>query len=77
MFKSVEKSAQTKHHFKIKPLYTNICVDVWKWETTRDGGSVIMDYGHFSRKQQFEVKNILMMDLFLTNTQIFSSKDVN
>ncbi len=32
---------------------------------------------YFSRKQQFEVKNILMMDLFLANTQLFASQDVS
>ncbi len=31
----------------------------------------IMD-SHFSQKQQFTLKNALMMDLFLTNTQLFS-----
>ncbi len=31
------------------------------------GGSVIMD-SSFSRKQQFEVKDFVMMNLFLTNT---------
>ncbi len=33
----------------------------------------IMD---FSWKQGFEVKNIIMMDLFLTNTQVFTSQDM-
>ncbi len=36
------------------------------------GGSVIMD-SHFSWKQQFEVTNVLMLDLF----QLLSSPDVN
>ncbi len=31
---------------------------------------------YFSRKQQFEAKNVLMV-LFLTNTQLFTSQDVN
>ncbi len=35
------------------------------------GRSVIMDYG------QFKDKNVLMMDLFLTNTQLFSSQYIN
>ncbi len=32
---------------------------------------------YFSQKQQFEVKKVLMMDLFLTNMQLISSQDVN
>ncbi len=37
-----------------------------------------MDYGlAFWPEVLFKVKNILMMDLFLTNTQLFSSQDVN
>ncbi len=31
----------------------------------------------FSWKQWFEVKNVLMMDLFLTNLQRFTSQDIN
>ncbi len=31
----------------------------------------------FSPKQRFEVKQILMMDLFLTNMQLFTLQDVN
>ncbi len=34
-------------------------------------------YLYFSRKQQFEVKNILMIDLFLINTQMLVSRDIN
>ncbi len=36
------------------------------------GGSVIMDYG-----QYLIVKNVLMMDLFLTSMQILALRDVN
>ncbi len=38
-----------------------------------------MDYRfmYFSQKQYFKIKNILMMDLFLTNTQLLSYQDVN
>ncbi len=36
----------------------------------------IMDL-YFKQKQEFEVKNILMMDLFFTNTQLLSSEDIN
>ncbi len=32
---------------------------------------------NFSWKQQFEVKNNLMIDLFITNMQLFTSQDVN
>ncbi len=35
------------------------------------GESVIMD-SYFSKKQQYEVKNVLVMDLFLTNMQLFA-----
>ncbi len=35
--------------------------------------SIIMDYGHFSQKQRI----YLIMDLFLTNSQLFTSQDVN
>ncbi len=34
-------------------------------------------YLYFSQKQQFEVKNILMIDLFLINTQMLVSRDIN
>ncbi len=49
------------------------------WEDNRGWtfspeGSVIMDYGW---KKQFEVKNILMMNLFLTNMQLFTSQVFN
>ncbi len=32
---------------------------------------------HFSQKHQFELKNVLMIDLFLTNTHLFTSQDGN
>ncbi len=38
------------------------------------GWSIIMDYG---QTKQFEVKNVLIMDLFFTNTQPFTSQDVS
>ncbi len=42
------------------------------------GGSTIMDRDlNFSWKWWFEVKNILIMDLFLTQMQLLSSQDVN
>ncbi len=37
-----------------------------------------MDYdSYFIQKQRFVVKNVIMMDLFLRNTQLLSSQDVN
>ncbi len=39
-------------------------------------GTIIMD-SHFSQKQQFTLKNALMIDLFLTNTQLFTPQDIN
>ncbi len=41
------------------------------------GGSIIMDYGQFGQKKQFGVKNILMMDLILTNMQLLASQSIN
>ncbi len=35
-----------------------------------------MDRG-LSQKQRLEVKNILIMDLVLTNMELFTSQDVN
>ncbi len=32
---------------------------------------------YFSWKQQFEVKNIVMVDLFTTNTRLFALQDIN
>ncbi len=32
---------------------------------------------YFSQKTRFEVQNILMVDLFLTNMQLLASQDVN
>ncbi len=49
------------------------------WETKRWTFSLeevllwIME-SYFDQKQWFEVKNILMMDLFLTNTELFTSQ---
>ncbi len=37
----------------------------------------VQDSYCFNWKQQFEVKNVLMMDLFLTNTQLLTSQDNN
>ncbi len=40
--------------------------------------SVIMNMNsYFVQKWQFQVKNILMMDLFLTNMQLFTWQDIN
>ncbi len=36
----------------------------------------IEDY-YFSHKWQFEVKSVLMMDLLLTNMQLYTSQDIN
>ncbi len=32
---------------------------------------------YFSQKRQFMLKNALMMDLFITNKQLFTSQDIN
>ncbi len=81
MFKSVEESAQIKHHLQAKTALNKYVAGFWcERQQEMDfftGGSVIRDYGYFSRKQRFEVKNILMIDLFLTNIQLLSSQDVN
>ncbi len=39
------------------------------------GGNIMDSY--FDKKQWFEVKNILRMDLFLTNKQLLASQDIN
>ncbi len=31
---------------------------------------------YFTQKQEFEVKNVLMMDLFLINMKLFISQDI-
>ncbi len=36
-----------------------------------------LEHSHFSQNQKFEVKNVLIMDLFVTNTQLFALQDVN
>ncbi len=38
--------------------------------------SNIMDL-YFSQKQQFKVKNILKMDLFITKMHLFTLQDIN
>ncbi len=37
----------------------------------------ILEVLYVSWKQRFEVKNIVIMDLFLTNTQLFILHDIN
>ncbi len=32
---------------------------------------------YFTQKQRLEVKNVVMMDLFLTNTQLFTAHNIN
>ncbi len=41
------------------------------------GESDIMDRGILAGSNSFKKKNVLMMDLFLTNTQLFFTQDVN
>ncbi len=36
-----------------------------------------MEDSYFKQKQQFQVKKFLIMDLFLTNTKLFTSQDIN
>ncbi len=37
----------------------------------------ILEVSYVSLKQRIEVKNIVMMDLFLTNAQLFILQDIN
>ncbi len=37
----------------------------------------ILEVSYVSWKQRIEVKNIVMMDLFLTNAQLFILQDIN
>ncbi len=74
---SGEKSAQIKQRLQDKTVQNSskqICCWIWcERQQEMDlftGGRVIMD---FSRKWQFEIKNIFMMDLF----HLLSSPDVN
>ncbi len=58
-----------------------ICADfsLYSDETTFSLEKAILwiEDSYFSQKQRFEVKWVLMMDLYLTNMQIFTSHDVN
>ncbi len=40
-------------------------------------GTAIMNYGRFCPEAMVYSQNALMMDGFLTNTQFFTSQDVN
>ncbi len=37
----------------------------------------MVEHLHLSLKQWFEVKNVLIMDLFIKNMKLFASQDVN
>ncbi len=78
---SGEKSAQIKHSLQVKTVLNKYLGGFWCERTTSDffiGGSVIMDYGLvFWPEAVVWSFNVLMMDLFLTNTQLFTSQDVN
>ncbi len=74
---SGEKSAQIKQRLQAKKTaFINIWLDFWcERQQEMDfftGGRVIMDW-YFCWKQWFEVKNIVMLDVF----QLLSSPDVN
>ncbi len=73
---SGEKSAQIKHCLQAKRALNKYVAGFWcERQQEMDfftGGSVIMDYG-----QYLIVKNVLPMDLFLTNMQLLASQDVN
>ncbi len=52
--------------------------DVWCRRTIMDFSTVILIMeSYFIRKQRFEVKLVLMIDLFLTNMQLLTSQDDN
>ncbi len=74
---SGEKYAQIKHRLQAK-IVQNKCVGGFWCERTITGYGLfslekalfwIID-SYFSPKQWFDIKNILMMDLFLTNKQL-------
>ncbi len=48
----------------------------FRWDNWEKAILCIIDL-YFSWKQEFEVKNVLMMDLFLKNMQLFTLQDVN
>ncbi len=39
--------------------------------------NLLLEVLYFDQKQQFEVKNLLILNLFLTNTQILTLQDIN
>ncbi len=63
----------------------NVLITTRKLNTSKQySHNVVITYSyylgldsHFGQKQQFEVKNVLMIDLFLTNTQLLASQDIN
>jgi len=66
-----------------KPVLNEYVGGFWCERTTEDGLFSLeeaelwnMD-SYFIQKQRFVVKNIFMMDLFLRNTQLLYSQDVN
>ncbi len=48
-----------------------------RWTFSMEEGLLWIMDSYFSRKQWFEVKTVLMMDLFLTNTQLLTSQNMN
>ncbi len=44
---------------------------------TLEEAILCLEDSYFTQTQQFEVKNILIMNLFITNMQLFSSQNVN
>ncbi len=83
---SGEKSAQIKHRLQVKTVQNSskqICGWILMWETTGDGLFHWRKrfYGLWTRilvrSDGFKLKKVLMMDFFLTNTQILASQDVN
>ncbi len=78
---SGKKYAQIKHRLQFK---THLSVDFivkrqqgtehWRTEALKEALLWIMDL-YFDQNQEFKIK-VLMMDLFLTNIQIFASHDV-
>ncbi len=65
--------------YKPKQFWTNTWVDFVVGYNRRWIFSLRKHhYGlYFGQKEQFECKNVLMMDLFLTNMQFLASPDVN
>ncbi len=69
--------AQIKRCLQAKTVLNKYVGAFWCERTAGDGHFHWRKCYYGLQKQRVVVKNVLMMDLFLTNTQLLSSQDVN